>query len=141
MIKVLFAVSVFLFTFSVQAQVKDDVVAPAVTEEEKVYDINAVDKQPEFRGGVSALQRYLAGSVRYPEVSRKNNSQGRVMVRFIINSNGTVASPQVLKSSGDFYLDMEALRVIEAMPKWKPGRIGKKKVRVYFVMPIGFTLR
>ena len=74
-------------------------------------------------------------------MSRENNSQGRVIVRFIIDSNGIVISPQVVRSSGDFYLDMEAVRVIESMPKWKPGKHKGKPVCVYFTMPIVFSLK
>jgi protein TonB len=133
-----------LFVSCVQAQVKNDTVATVATDvesAENIFDSSAVDRKPEFHGGTQALQRYLAGSIRYPQISLENGSQGRTVVRFIINANGTVASPEVVRSSGDLNLDMEALRVVEAMPKWKPGRIGKKKVRVYFVMPVVFTLR
>ena len=133
-----------LFVSCVQAQVKNDAVETVATDiesSENIFDSRAVDRKPEFYGGTQALQRYLAGSIRYPQISLKNGSQGRTIVRFIINADGTVASPEVVRSSGDLNLDMEALRVVEAMPKWKPGRIGKKKVRVYFVMPVVFTLR
>ncbi|MBR5455771.1 MAG: energy transducer TonB [Bacteroidaceae bacterium] len=134
----------FLFTFSLQAQIKNDTITTVATDvkiAENIFDCGAVDRKPEFRGGTQALQSYLARSIRYPQISLENGSQGRTVVRFIINADGTVASPEVVRTSGDLNLDMEALRVVETMPKWKPGRIGKKKVRVYFVIPIVFILR
>ena len=108
---------------------------------EPVYDFQKVDKQPKFPGGMTSLQGYINRSLKYPQISRENNSQGRVIVRFIIDSNGIVISPQVVRSSGDFYLDMEAVRVIESMPKWKPGKHKGKPVCVYFTMPIVFSLK
>ena len=64
-----------------------------------------------------------------------------MIVRFVIDSNGIITTPQVIGSSGDIYLDKEAIRVIEAMPKWKPGRQLGKAVRVKFVLPVNFRLQ
>ena len=133
---------VMLFALNIQAQIdieKSNTTDCATTEQ--IYDVQKVDKQPKFPGGTTSLQSYINRSLQYPQISRKNNSQGRVIVRFIINSNGTVTSPQVVRSSGDFYLDMEAVRVIESMPKWKPGKHKGKPVCVYFTMPIVFSLK
>ena len=140
--KVIFLFSFLLFALNVQAQIateKNNATDCVTTDE--VFDFQVVDKKPKFPGGMTSLQSYINRSLQYPQISRKNNSQGRVIVRFIIDSNGTVISPQVIRSSGDFYLDMEAVRVIESMPKWKPGRIAAKPVRVKFALPINFRLQ
>ena len=140
--KTVLLLGVMLFTLNIQAQIdieKSNTTDYATTEQ--IYDVQKVDKQPKFPGGTTSLQSYINRSLKYPQVSRENNSQGRVIVRFIINSDGTVTSPQVVRSSGDFYLDMEAVRVIESMPKWKPGKHKGKPVCVYFTMPIVFSLK
>ena len=139
--KTVLLLGVMLFTLNIQAQIdieKSNTTDYATTEQ--IYDVQKVDKQPKFPGGTTSLQSYINRSLKYPQVSRENNSQGRVIVRFIINSDGTVTSPQVVRSSGDFYLDMEAVRVIESMPKWKPGKHKGKPVRVLFTFPVIFRL-
>ena len=140
--KTILLLGVMLFALNIQAQIateKNNTTDCATTEQ--IYDVQKVDKQPKFPGGTTSLQSYINRSLKYPQVSRENNSQGRVIVRFIINSDGTVTSPQVVRSSGDFYLDMEAVRVIESMPKWKPGKHKGKPVRVVFTLPIVFKLQ
>jgi protein TonB len=140
--KTVLLLGVMLFALNIQAQIdieKSNTTDCATTEQ--IYDVQKVDKQPKFPGGMTSLQSYINRSLKYPQVSRENNSQGRVIVRFIIDSNGIVISPQVVRSSGDFYLDMEAVRVIESMPKWKPGKHKGKPVCVYFTMPIVFSLK
>lgn len=140
--KTVLLLGVMLFALNIQAQIdieKSNTTDCATTEQ--IYDVQKVDKQPKFPGGTTSLQSYINRSLKYPQVSRENNSQGRVIVRFIIDSNGIVISPQVVRSSGDFYLDMEAVRVIESMPKWKPGKHKGKPVCVYFTMPIVFSLK
>lgn len=131
-----------LLVLNIQAQIamENGNATDCVTTDE-VFDFQVVDKKPKFPGGMTSLQSYINRSLKYPQVSRENNSQGRVIVRFIIDSNGIVISPQVVRSSGDFYLDMEAVRVIESMPKWKPGKHKGKPVCVYFTMPIVFSLK
>lgn len=140
--KTVLLLGVMLFALNIQAQIateKNNATDSVTTDE--VFDFQVVDKKPKFPGGTTSLQSYINRSLQYPQISRKNNSQGRVIVRFIIDSNGIVISPQVVRSSGDFYLDMEAVRVIESMPKWKPGKHKGKPVCVYFTMPIVFSLK
>jgi protein TonB len=140
--KTVLLLGVMLFALNIQAQIateKNNATDCVTTDE--VFDFQVVDKKPKFPGGMTSLQSYINRSLKYPQVSRENNSQGRVIVRFIIDSNGIVISPQVVRSSGDFYLDMEAVRVIESMPKWKPGKHKGKPVCVYFTMPIVFSLK
>lgn len=140
--KMVLLFGLLLLVLNIQAQivVENGNATDCVTTDQ-VFDFQVVDKKPKFPGGMTSLQSYINRSLKYPQVSRENNSQGRVIVRFIIDSNGIVISPQVVRSSGDFYLDMEAVRVIESMPKWKPGKHKGKTVCVYFTMPIVFSLK
>jgi len=108
-------------------------------EEEKIFDV--VEEQPEFPGGTAALMKYFKDNIKYPRVSRDNNSQGKSFVRFTVNTDGSIQDVEVIRTSGDIYLDKEAIRVIEAMPKWKPGRQLGKAVRVKFVLPVNFRLQ
>ena len=108
-------------------------------EEEQIFDV--VEEQPEFPGGMKALMKYFADNIKYPRVSRDNNSQGKTFVKFTVNTDGSIQDTEVIRSSGDIYLDKEAIRVIEAMPKWKPGRQLGKAVRVKFVLPVNFRLQ
>ena len=140
--KTVLLLGVMLFALNIQAQIdieKSNTTDCATTEQ--IYDVQKVDKQPKFPGGMTSLRSYINRSLKYPQLSRENNSQGRVIVRFVIDSNGIITTPQVVRSSGDFHLDMEAVRVIESMPKWKPGKHKGKSVCVYFTMPIVFSLK
>lgn len=108
-------------------------------EEEQIFDV--VEEQPEFPGGMKALAKYFKDNINYPRISRDNNSQGKTFVKFTVNTDGSIQDTEVIRSSGDIYLDKEAIRVIEAMPKWKPGRQLGKAVRVKFVLPVNFRLQ
>lgn len=107
-------------------------------EEEEVFDF--AEDAPEFPGGTQALLNYLGSNIKYPRISRENNSQGRVFLRFIVKKDGTVSNVEVIKSSGDRLLDNEAVRVVNAMPKWKPGRQQGKPVNVKYTLPVNFRL-
>ncbi len=93
---------------------------------------NVVEHMPEFPGGTGELMKYLSMNVRYPEAAHKAGTQGRVMVSFIVETDGTISNAHVQKE--------EALRVIESMPKWKPGMQSGKAVRVKYTIPISFRL-
>ena len=85
------------FALNIQAQIAmENGNATDCATTEPVYDFQKVDKKPKFPGGMTSLQSYINRSLKYPQVSREKNSQGRVIVRFIIDSNGTVISPQVI---------------------------------------------
>ena len=107
--------------------------------EEEIFDV--VEEMPEFPGGPSALSKYFKDNIKYPRISRDNNSQGRTYVKFTVNTDGTIQDVEVVRSAGDIYLDKEAVRVVEAMPKWKPGRQLGKPVRVKYVLPVNFRLQ
>lgn len=103
----------------------------------KVFDI--VDQMPEFPGGQNALMKYMADNIKYPSTAVKANIEGRVIMQFVIEKNGSVSNVHVVKSAHKT-LDAEALRVIKAMPKWNPGRHAGKLVRVKYNIPVIFSL-
>jgi protein TonB len=108
-------------------------------EEEQIFDV--VEEQPEFPGGMKELAKYLSQNIIYPRISRDNNSQGRAFVQFIVNADGSIQDIEIFRSTGDVYLDKEAIRVVETMPKWKPGKQQGKAVRVKYRLPINFRLQ
>lgn len=97
------------------------------------------ESMPEFPGGTEALLEYLRSNVKYPAICKKEKIQGRVAITFIIEKDGSIGEPEVVKSVNP-YLDKEALRVISAMPKWKPGSQNGKPVRVKYTIPVNFKL-
>ena len=107
-------------------------------ESEQIFQV--VEQQPEFPGGMKALMIYLRENIVYPQESKKNNSQGRTFVRFVVKADGSIDGVEVLMSSGDKFLDKEAIRVIECMPKWIPGKQGGKPINVFFTLPVVFRL-
>ena len=98
------------------------------------------EDSPEFVGGMEALSQYIADNIRYPEQAKRDNTQGRVFVRFVVEPDGSVADAEVLRGIGSG-CDEEALRVVNAMPKWKPGRVNGNPVRVQYTLPITFKLQ
>ena len=106
-------------------------------EEEEIFMV--VEDQPEFPGGTAALLEYLRKNIKYPAICRENNIQGRVLVTFIVNKDGAIVEPEVVKSVNPS-LDKEALRVISQMPNWKPGSQRGKPVRVKYTVPVNFRL-
>lgn len=94
---------------------------------------------PEFPGGQQGLMQFLAKNIKYPEIAYKNGTQGRVIVGFVVRSDGSISNIEV-KRGVDKYLDEEALRVMAAMPKWKPGTQRGKAVNVQYTVPVMFRL-
>lgn len=99
-----------------------------------------VEKMPEFPGGNAALFQYLNKNIKYPVVPQEQGIQGKVIIQFVVDKNGTITDPVVVRSV-DPYLDKEALRVIKAMPKWKPGMQRNQAVRVKYTVPVTFRLQ
>lgn len=112
-----------------------------VEEEPEVDDapFMVVEDMPEFPGGTNALLEYLKKNIKYPAICRENNIQGRVLVQFIVNKDGSIVDCEVVKPVNPS-LDKEALRVISGMPKWKPGSQRGKPVRVKYTVPVNFRL-
>lgn len=105
------------------------------------YEFRYVEERPEFPGGMNAVKKYLQENINYPKISRDNNSQGCVFVRFIVNTDGAIENAKVLISSDDIHLDKEAVRVVSNMPQWSPGKEKGKNVRVYITLPVVFRLQ
>lgn len=106
-------------------------------EEEEIFMV--VEDAPEFPGGINALLEYLKKNIKYPAICRDNNIQGRVIVSFVVNKDGKIVDPEVVKGVNPS-LDKEALRVISTMPNWKPGYQRGKPVRVKYSVPVNFRL-
>ena len=107
------------------------------TSEEKIYPV--VTEIAEYPGGVKAMMEFLKTHIRYPEEAEKKGEQGRVVVKFIVDKNGKVSSPKIVRSISPL-LDEEALRVVGEMPNWIPGKNNGETVSSYFTIPISFTL-
>lgn len=95
---------------------------------------------PQFPGGQEGLYTYLNHMVSYPLIARENGIQGRALIVFVVAKDGSVEDMEVLRSAGDRSLDREALRVIKAMPKWTPGKVRGRPVRVQYTVPVNFRL-
>lgn len=127
---------------------KEEVVAPVSPEakeapadstaKEEVFMV--AEQMPEFPGGMKEMLKFLQENVKYPENAMKNNVQGRVIVQFVVEKDGTPTEFKVLRSV-DPDLDAEALRVLQTMPKWKPGMQRGEVVRVKFTVPVSFKLQ
>jgi TonB family protein len=103
------------------------------------YVFEKLDQLPEFPGGSEGMLHYLAGNVRYPSKARKKNIQGKVVITFVVDKNGSVVAPNVTRSVNK-EIDEEAMRVITDMPRWKPGLMNGKPVKVLYHLPITFKL-
>lgn len=112
--------------------------APAEVEEDVIFI--TVERMPEYPGGQSAMMQYIGSSVRYPNEALKNGVQGRVIVQFVVEKDGSISDVVIVRSSGDASLDREAIRVISNMPRWKPGMQRGKPVRVKYTVPVNFRL-
>jgi len=99
-----------------------------------------VEEMPEFPGGMAALGRYIAENVRYPAIAQENRIQGRVYVTFVVNKQGVVQDVAISRGV-DPALDKEALRVINSLPNWKPGKQREKPANVRYTVPINFKLQ
>ena len=124
----------------VEVVIAPPVEAPVEEEEEEVIFM-VVETMPEFPGGQQALFKYLGENVKYPVIAQENGIQGRVICQFVVNKDGSIVDVVVVRSSGEPSLDKEAVRVINSMPKWKPGKQRGKPVRVKYTVPVNFRLQ
>jgi len=106
-------------------------------DDNKVYD--NVEHAPQYKGGMNQFYRYLAKTVKYPAEAREKKIQGKVLVSFVIEKNGSLADVKA-KSKFGHGLEEEAVRAIRNSPKWKPGMQKGKPVRVMYTVPVNFTL-
>jgi protein TonB len=96
-----------------------------------------VSEEPQFNGDLNA---YFVRNIHYPEYARENGDEGKVFVGFVVSGDGSTDSVRVRRSSGDIRLDREAVRVVSAMPHWRPGRINGRTVPCRMVIPVIFRL-
>ncbi len=126
---------------------EDTKVAPApvivqqapVEEEEAQLVFTIVEDQPAPIGGMDAFYKYVADNLKYPSMARRNNIEGRVFIRFVVEKDGSLSDVSVLKGIGGG-CDEEAVRVVKEAPKWKPGKQRGRPVRVQMILPIVFKL-
>ena len=107
-------------------------------EEEEVF--KSVEEQPEFPGGTAKLLEYVQKNLKYPMMARESDIQGRVFVGFIVEKDGSITNVQVLRGIGGG-CDEEAVRVVQSLPKFKPGKQRGNPVRVQYTLPIVFKLQ
>ncbi|WP_443914557.1 energy transducer TonB [Phocaeicola plebeius] len=107
-------------------------------EEQQIFQV--VEEMPEFPGGMAECLKFIGKNIKYPTIAQENGVQGRVIIQFVVNQDGSIVDPVVMRSV-DPYLDKEALRVIKMMPKWKPGKQRGKAVRVKYTVPVTFKLQ
>ena len=100
-----------------------------------------VETMPEFPGGQQAMMQFIGENLIYPPEAQKNGIQGRVICQFVVNKDGSIGDIKVIRSSGYMPLDNEAIRLIQSMPRWKPGLQRGKPVRVKYTVPVSFRLQ
>ena len=129
-LKVALMMLVLLFSFMTStAQTKKN---------DMVFDV--VEVMPQFPGGQIAMLQYIMKNIKYPEQAMKEGIQGRVTVRFIVEKDGSISDVKPILSVHPL-LNKEAVRVVESMPKWTPGKHNGKPVRVRFNLPVMFKLK
>ena len=111
---------------------------PAPAEDNDTYEV--VEEMPKYPGGTEAMMAFIGQHLQYPSVSIENGVQGRVVVQFVIEKDGTPTDFKVIRSV-DPYLDKEAIRVLSLMPKWTPGRQRGVPVKVRYTVPVTFRLQ
>lgn len=107
-------------------------------EQNKVFDV--VEQQPQFPGGMGALNQWLGSNIKYPPMAAENGIEGRVIVQFVVERDGSVSGVHVVRGV-DSSLDKEATRVVAQMPKWIPGKQNGSAVRVKYTVPVTFRLQ
>lgn len=116
-----------------------DTLSVKTTNKEDMH-FTVVESVPEFAGGIEALYKYLGENIVYPEAAKKDSIQGRVILQFIVNADGSIQDVVVVKSSGNSLIDTEAIRVVSAMPKWIPRKEKGQPVRSKYTLPIVFKI-
>ncbi len=112
---------------------------PQTTTQTKIHD--AVEEMPEFNGGQLAMMEFLMNNMKYPQAAVKAKQQGKAVVGFVVRKDGTVSDVHITQSAGHAVLDEEAIRVVKAMPAWKPGKQKGEPVNVKYSVPITFKLK
>lgn len=113
---------------------------PEVVKPKEEQIFVAVEQPAQFPGGQAALMKWLNNNIRYPEAAQQNDIQGRVIVKFVVERDGSIGNVSIAKGV-DKDLDREAIRVVKKMPKWQPGKNNGVAVRSYFNLPVTFRLQ
>lgn len=98
-----------------------------------------VENEAEFPGGVEAMNRFMAENIKYPTLAKQKNIEGKVIISFIVEKNGTLSDIRTIKDIGEGCGD-EGVRIVKLMPKWKPAKQKGQPVRQQFLLPISFVL-
>lgn len=104
----------------------------------KIYEFTEV--MPVFPGGQKAMYDFLRENIKYPEIALKNNIEGTVYVKFIVDKNGVISNPVIMRGIGGG-CDEEAIRVLSLMPKWSPPKQNDIPCSVYYRIPIKFSIK
>lgn len=113
---------------------------PAETAAPEIFTV--VEEMPEFPGGTTAMMKYIQQNIQYPAMAREAGISGKVYLKFVVNETGEISSVEVMKGvAGCQDCDKEAIRVVKSMPKWKPGKMTGRAVKVNYTLPINFTIR
>lgn len=140
--KIVFSIAfifTILFSFS-KNELKLDSISTIIDTTKFTEIFDRAEIMPAYPGGVPELMKFLAKNIRYPALARENGLQGKVIVKFYIDIDGTVKEPAVLKDGVGGGCAEEAVRVINKMPKWSPGSQKGKPVKTYYTLPITFKL-
>ena len=122
-----------------EAKTSDATAQADTTKKKKSWDC-IPETMPQFPGGLGVMMKYLAANIKYPASAVKAKKQGRVIVTFIVQKDGSVTHAKIAKSV-DPELDAEALRIVKGMPKWTPGTQNGKPVNVKYTLPVNFSLQ
>lgn len=122
-----------------KVEVKEQVIAEPVVDDEPV-SIAMVEQKPSFPGGEAAMYTWLNQNIVYPPAASEEGVQGRVVVEFVVGKDGSITNARVVRTRHPA-LDREALRVIQAMPRWIPGRNNGQPVKVTYTLPVTFRLQ
>lgn len=129
----LMAIAACMMTLGAQAQVQKGNTAP-----QDVFDV--VEEMPQYPGGMQAMLSFLQENITYPKDAQEKKISGRVLVTFVVEKDGSISNVETVKSVFPS-LDEEAVRIVKAMPNWKPGKQNGKVVRVKYTLPISFSLK
>jgi len=117
--------------------VAPDIVEEVLEDETEIFIV--VEESPGYPGGDEARMRFLRDNIRYPAIARESGIQGTVFIQFVVERDGSITDVRVVRGIGGG-CDEEAVRVVQMMPRWTPGKQRNRAVRVQFMMPIRFTL-
>ena len=122
-------------------QVQEKVIVEEIKEQPKVEQIfTAVEQKPQFPGGEAELMKWLSSHIQYPVMAQEEGAQGRVVVQFVVERDGSIGQVKVARGRHP-ELDKEAVRLVKSLPKFIPGKNNGQSVRCWFTLPINFKLQ